>query len=103
MEPYEFFGILAFAMSTIVIIATIILLFPVARRLGGFMEEWIKLRRDQALDHDQLADMRGDVRDMRQLLENVDRRLDVISERQDFVESLIETRDAGRLPEPDFS
>jgi len=103
MFEYEFFGILAFSFSTLVLIAGVILLFPVTRRLGGFMEEWIKLRRDSVLDQDQLTDVRTDVRDMRQLLDTVDSRMDLLGERQDFVESLIDSGERKRLGEPDFS
>lgn len=103
MFEYEFFAILAFCFSTLVLIAGVILLFPVTRRLGGFMEEWIKLRRDSVLDQDQLTDVRTDVRDMRQLLDTVDSRMDLLGERQDFVESLIDSGERKRLGEPDFS
>ena len=102
MFEYEFFGILAFCFSTLVLIAGVILLFPVTRRLGGFMEEWIKLRRDSVLDQDQLTDVRTDVRDMRQLLDTVDSRMDLLGERQDFVESLIDSGERKRLGEPEF-
>jgi len=102
MFEYEFFGILAFSFSTLLLISAVILLFPVTRRLGHFMEEWIKLRRDSVLDQDQLTDVRTDVREMRQLLETVDSRMDLLGERQDFVESLIESGERKRLGEPEF-
>ena len=102
MAEYEFFAILGFVFSTLLLIAGVILLFPVARRLGAFMEEWIKLRREQAVDQDQLGDLRGELRDMRQLLETVDSRMDLLGERQDFVESLIESGERKRLGEPEF-
>jgi len=102
MFEYEFFGILAFSFSTLLLIAGVILLFPVTRRLGHFMEEWIKLRRDSALDQDQLTDVRTGVREMRQLLETIDSRMDLLGERQDFVESLIESGERKRLGEPEF-
>ena len=102
MFEYEFFGILAFSFSTLVLIAGVILLFPVTRRLGHFMEEWIKLRRDSALDQDQLTDIRTGVREVRQLVETIDSRMDLLGERQDFVESLIESGDRKRLSEPEF-
>ena len=102
MFEYEFFGILAFSFSTLLLIAGVILLFPVTRRLGHFMEEWIKLRRDSVLDQDQLTDVRTDVREMRQLLETIDSRMDLLGERQDFVESLIESGERKRLSEPEF-
>lgn len=102
MFEYEFFGILAFSFSTLLLISAVILLFPVTRRLGHFMEEWIKLRRDSVLDQDQLTDVRTDVREMRQLVETIDSRMDLLGERQDFVESLIESGERKRLGEPEF-
>ena len=102
MFEYEFLGILAFTFSTLLLIAGVILLFPVTRRLGHFLEEWIKLRRDSVLDQDQLTDVRAEMRDVRQLLETIDSRLDLLGERQDFVESLIESGERKRLAEPEF-
>jgi hypothetical protein len=84
------------------LISGVILLFPVTRRLGQFMEEWIRLRRDSVLDQDQLTDVRADMRDMRLLLETIDSRMDLLGERQDFVESLIESGERKRLAEPEF-
>ena len=102
MFEYEFFAILAFSFSTLMLIAAVILLFPVTRRLGHFMEEWIRLRRDSALDQGELADVRTHMRDVRQLLETIDSRLDLLGERQDFVESLIESGERKRLADPEF-
>ena len=102
MFEYEFFGILAFAFSTLLLISGVVLLFPVTRRLGQFLEEWIKLRRDTVLDQDHLTDVRTDVRDMRQLMETIDSRMDLLGERQDFVESLIESGERKKLGEPEF-
>ena len=102
MFEYEFFGILAFSFSTLLLVAAVILLFPVTRRLGHFMEEWIKLRRDTVLDQDQLTDIRTGVREMRQLVETIDSRMDLLGERQDFIESLIESGDRKRLNEREF-
>jgi hypothetical protein len=93
---------MGFSFLLLLAIGGIVLLFPVARRLGSFMEEWIKLRRDGALDQNQLTDVRSDLRDMRQLLETIDSRLDLLGERQDFVESLIESGERKRLGEPEF-
>ncbi len=82
----------------LLVIGTFILLFPLSRRLGRVLEEWIKLRQDTSPDRDTLARLENDVREVRRLVEGVDQRVGLLAERQDFMESLIEAKKTAALP-----
>ena len=58
----------------------VLVLRPIAKRLGGILELFTKERR---------SGMEADVRRTRELLEQMDARLHVIEERQDFTERLL--------------
>lgn len=80
------------------LIGCFVLLFPISRRLGGVMEEWMKLKRETSPDRDKLAGLEQTVYETRRLVESVDQRVAILSERQDFMESLIESRKPEELP-----
>ena len=82
----------------LLVIGTFILLFPLSRRLGRVLEEWIKLRQDTSPDRDTLARLENDVREVRRFVEGVDQRVRLLAERQDFMESLIEAKKTAALP-----
>ncbi|MEE8447985.1 MAG: hypothetical protein V3S52_10075 [Gemmatimonadota bacterium] len=82
----------------LLVIGTFILLFPLSRRLGRVLEEWIKLRQDTSPDRDTLAHLESDVREVRRFVEGVDQRVGLLAERQDFMESLIEAKKTAALP-----
>ena len=80
------------------LIGTFILLFPLSRRLGRVLEEWIKLRQDTSPDRDTLARLENEVREVRQSVEGGDQRMGLLAERQDFMESLVEAKKTAALP-----
>ncbi len=82
----------------LLVIGTFILLFPLSRRLGRVLEEWIKLRQDTSPDRDTLARLENEVRELRQSVEGGDQRMGLLAERQDFMESLIEAKKRAALP-----
>ena len=82
----------------LLVIGTFILLFPLSRRLGRVLEEWIKLRQDTSPDRDTLARLENDVREVRRFVEGVDQRVGLLAERQDFMESLIGAKKTAALP-----
>ncbi|MFQ5678741.1 MAG: hypothetical protein ACE5HP_04710 [Gemmatimonadota bacterium] len=96
MPPYvvEMIG----ALGATFLIGTFIILFPISRRFGRVMEEWIRLRRESTPDRERLERIGSEVQEVRQLLDGLDRRVDLISERQEFTESLLEARRAAALP-----
>ena len=86
------------AVVIIFLIGTFVLLFPLSRRLGRVLEEWIKLRQETSPDRDTLARLESEVRELRQSVEGVDQRMGLLAERQDFMESLIEAKKTAALP-----
>ncbi len=82
----------------VLLIGTFVLLFPLSRRLGRVLEEWIKLRQETSPDRDTLARLENEVREVRRLVEGVDQRVGLLAERQDFMESLIEAKKTAALP-----
>lgn len=93
-EFFEFLG----PIIALFLIGTCVLLFPVSRRLGRVMEEWIRLRHEASPDRAKLGSLEEEMRETRRLLETVDQRLELLAERQAFTESLLESRGAARLP-----
>lgn len=95
----ELVPILIFAVTSLLIIVGGVILFPIARRLGAYLEA-------QALERRGKASALGDSRELQQLLSNVSRslesletRLDQMDDRQNFLENLVETRSPDRLTE----
>lgn len=71
-------------------VCTFILVFPITRRLGRIMEEWIALRRDSVPERATLGRIEDTLASMNQRLESVEQRLDLAGERQEFIETLLE-------------
>ena len=63
-----------------------------ARRLGRVLEEWLKYRTESAPDRGALADLSRQVAALSQHISALDDRFELLSERQDFMESLSENR-----------
>ncbi len=82
----------------ILLLGTFVLLFPLSRRLGRVLEEWIKLRQETSPDRDTLARLENEVRELRQSVEAGDQRMGLLAERQDFMESLVEAKKTAALP-----
>ena len=82
----------------ILLLGTFVLLFPLSRRLGRVLEEWIKLRQETSPDRDTLARLENEVRELRQSVEAGDQRIGLLAERQDFMESLVEAKKTAALP-----
>jgi hypothetical protein len=79
-------------------IGIFVLLFPLSRRLGRVLEEWMKMRHESSPDRDRLERLELGVREIRQLVEGIDQRTELLAERQDFMESLIEAKRSEALP-----
>jgi predicted nucleic acid-binding Zn-ribbon protein len=95
--PYEIAELLAIlAMSFLV--GTFILLFPIARRLGKAIEEWVKIRHESSPERDLLARIEVELLELRNQFDGLDQRLDFLSERQEFTESLIDQKRRTALP-----
>ncbi len=88
---------LIFALLIVFLIGTFVLLFPLSRRLGKVMEEWIQLRQDSSPDRAQLVRIEDGLRLLHGEVESLDQRMSLIGERQDFLESLSEPRKRDTL------
>jgi hypothetical protein len=64
------------------------------------LEEWIRLRHESLPDKDRLERLELGVLEIRQLVEGIDQRMGLLGERQDFMESLIESKKAEPLAVP---
>jgi hypothetical protein len=95
--PYEIAELIVVLIMAF-LIGTFIILFPISRRLGKALEEWVKLRHETAPEREILARIGDELRGVRHQLEGVDQRVELLAERQDFTESLIETRRKAALP-----
>jgi predicted nucleic acid-binding Zn-ribbon protein len=99
--PYEIAELLTI-LTTIFLIGTFILLFPISRRLGKAIEEWVKIRHESSPERDLLARIEVELVDLRNQVDGMDKRLDFLSDRQEFTESLIDQKQRTALP-PDAS
>ena len=88
---------LIFALLMVFLIGTFVLMFPLSRRLGKVMEEWIQLRHDSSPDRAQLVRIEDGLRLLHREFESLDQRMSLIGERQDFLESLTEPRKRDAL------
>ena len=95
--PYAIAELLAI-LTMVFLIGSFILLFPISRRLGKAIEEWIKIRHESSPERDLLARIEVDLLELRNQFDGLDQRLDFIAERQEFTESLIDQKRRTALP-----
>jgi hypothetical protein len=99
--PYAIAELIAILVM-VFMLGTFVLLFPLSRRLGRVMEEWIQLRHDSSPDRERLERVEEGLRLLHGEVESLDRRMQLMGDRQDFVESLSEARRSDSLaPGPD--
>lgn len=79
--------------TSILIVGLLLVSIPITRRLGRALEVWINIRAEGAADSAQVDGLREEVRALARHVEALDDRLQLVSERQDFTESLVERRD----------
>ena len=86
-----------FTLLVILLIGGFIVAFPVVRRLGSAVDVWVETRREEGVPGAGAARLEAEVRDLAGRLDALERRMEVLSERQDFAEALIEgQRSSGR-------
>lgn len=95
--PYEIAELITILLM-VFMIGSFILLFPLSRRLGKVMEEWLQLRQDSSPDRDRLERIEDGIRLLHQQSDSLEQRVSLIGERQDFLESLTESRVRDALP-----
>ncbi|MFQ5530334.1 MAG: hypothetical protein ACE5FP_08295 [Gemmatimonadota bacterium] len=87
-----------FALLTLILVGTFILAYPITKRLGRVMEEWIAIRRGGAPERETLAGIETTVDAVGRRLDSIEQRLDLVGERQEFMEALVEQRRRAELP-----
>lgn len=85
---------MAFTLLLILAVGGLVLCFPVARRLGAAVDEWVKLKRREASGGIPPAEITRLQRALDATRHDVER----IAARQEFLESLLEAGDAAPLP-----
>jgi len=95
--PYAIAELLAI-LAMFFLVGTFIILFPISRRLGKAIEEWVKIRHESSPERDLLARIEVDLLELRSQFDGLDQRLNFIAERQEFTESLIDQKRRTALP-----
>jgi len=80
------------------LVGTFILLFPISRRLGKALEEWVAIRHERSPERDLLARIEVQLVEIRNQVDGMDQRMDFLAERQEFTESLIDQKRRTALP-----
>jgi hypothetical protein len=80
-----------YTLLMILLIGTFILAFPITKRLGRVMEEWIQLRRESLPDRDSLAATESRLQAVEQQLDSLGQSVALIADRLEFTESLMES------------
>lgn len=85
--------------TSIAIVGLLLVSIPITRRLGRALEVWIEMRAEGAADRAQVDGLREDVRALGRRLASLDDRVQLLADRQDFTESLVERQPgSGALP-----
>lgn len=87
-----------FTLVMVVIIGTFIVSFPLLRRLGGLLEESIRERRDARLQQGDLSGLRRELDDLSSAVQALERQVELLGERQEFVEEILERPEREALP-----
>ena len=95
--PYEIAELLAI-LTMFFLVGTFILAFPISRRLGKAIEEWVKMRHERSPERELLARIEVDLLELRNQFDGLDQRIDFLAERQEFTESLVDQRRRTALP-----
>ncbi len=90
---------LIFAFAMVTVIGLFLLAIPITRRLGRVLDEWIKLRNESQPDRELTEQLVTEVRELSHHIDSLEQRMDLVAERQDFTESLIESGRKERIPE----
>lgn len=68
------------------------LAFPIVRRLGNVLEEWVRMRKESLPERESLERIEAAIHACGSRISSLEQRMDLAAERQDFVESLMDQR-----------
>lgn len=100
--PYEI-AELIFAFLTVTVVGALLVSIPITRRLGRVLEEWVQMRREGAPDRAALDGVTEELRSLSRHVEALDDRMQILADRQDFTESLVEKRGSNATALPPTS
>lgn len=89
IDPVVLAGMI-FSLLVILLIGGFIVAFPVVRRLGSAVDVWVETRREEGVPGAEADRLEAEVRELSRRLDALEGRLEVLAERQDFAEALIE-------------
>ncbi len=99
IEPIVLVG-MVFSLIVLMMIGGFVAVIPLFRRLAKAVDVWLEQRRALGPEARHLESVRSDLAELRDRLESTESRLDLVAERQEFVERLLEGETvAGRSPE----
>lgn len=84
-----------FTLLVILLIGGFVIAFPVSRRLGALLEEWVEERRRARLGAGDAEELHRRLADVRDRLDRLEEHVERVSERQQFTESLLEGTEPG--------
>lgn len=91
-DPVILLGMI-FSIVVLLIIGGFIVSFPLFRRLGRLMDEWFVSRQHERLREQDLREVEDGLSEFRTRLEAMEDRLELLAERQEFTESLLQSGD----------
>lgn len=94
LDMYE----MIYTLLLLIILGTFIVTFPITKRLGRVMEEWMSLRREAAPEREAVGRIETTVEAIGQRLQAVEQRAELMVERQEFMESLMDQQRRTLLP-----
>lgn len=87
MDPVILAG-MVFSLLVLLMVGGFILMFPLTRRLARLLEDRLT-EKNRAVDSEQIADLRATI-------DALESKVQTLADRQEFVDSLLERRDASR-------
>lgn len=83
----------------VTIVGVLLVSIPITRRLGRALEEWIRIKSEGAVGQVQIDQLGEQVRALSRHVETIESRIEFLSERQEFTESLVDSRsDVKAIP-----
>jgi len=76
----------------VTIVGVLLVSIPITRRLGRALEEWIRIKSEGAAGQVQVDQLSEQVRALSRHIETIEGRMELLSERQEFTESLVDSR-----------
>lgn len=85
--------------AIVTIVGVLLVSIPITRRLGRALEEWIRIKSEGAAGQVQIDQLGEQVRTLSRHIETIEDRMELMAERQEFTESLIDSRsDVRSIP-----